>query len=55
MTALQSDHGPRLFRDPFFNKWYCWDREWLICHGPFDTIGEAEKAAGYGSNPPNCS
>lgn len=53
MTAQQSE--PRVFRDPFFNKWYCWDKEWTVCHGPFDTITEAQQAAGYGSEPPNCS
>lgn len=55
MTALASDKGPRLFRDPFFNQWYCWDKEWCVCHGPFDTIGEAQQAGGYGKEPPNCS
>ena len=51
----QSDKGPRLFRDPFFNQWYCWDKEWCVCHGPFDTITEAQRTAGYDVQPPTCS
>jgi len=58
MTALQSDKGPRLFRDPFFNQWYCWDKEWCVCHGPFEDVVQAQNAAGYSTTndlPPNCS
>lgn len=53
MTEIVSE--PRLFRDPFMGGWYCWDKEWAICHGPFGNPSEAQEAAGYDKFPPNCS
>lgn len=58
MTEAQSE--THLFHDPFYDQWYCWDREWLICHGPFNDPIKAQQAAGYyigsvDNMPPNCS
>ncbi len=51
----------RVFKDPFFDRWYFWDEAWASTQGPYDEYVEAhaamtaslEKSKEY-NGPPNC-
>ena len=34
----------RIFKNPFYDKWYFWDDAWQATHGPYEDYVEAHAA-----------